>query len=245
MTIALLTALVRHERRVRLFFSNTLAGGAFSSTTYYGVASVDGKATPPGVQRALVVASAGNVVELQLDGDLVQGAAYRFSAVGVPAADMSVTPDPSTADVTLATETRPAALGAHGAASVLERQLYGVDMIWNGADFVEGPDGDLLTQGGAPVVAHDLEARLLSDGLPWDPAAGIRPREVVDAPAQAIVQLRSRALDQVQLDDRVASATASIDDTDPSTPVLRVVPVLVRAGKAQGLAPIAIRTGPT
>ena len=240
MTVALVSALVRHERRVRLFFDVALAAGAFTSTAFYSVASVDGKATPPNVVKAFAVADSPTVVELALDGDLVQGAAYSFSAVGVPAVDLSVTPDPSAAVAQLPTEVRPAALGTRGSPSDLETTIFGVDLIFD-ADFQVDPSGDLSTQGGAPVLRRDLASRLLSDGLPWDSTFGLRPRQYVDGAASAVFALRGKAVDQVRLDDRVRSCTATVDASDPTAPVVTVSPVPVGNQKTQGLESVQVQ----
>lgn len=240
MTIALVSALVRHERRIRLFFSNSLAAGAFTSLSFYSVASVDGRATSPIVVKAFAVANSPDVVELALDGDLVQGAAYSFSAVGVPALDLSVTPDPSAAVAQLPSEVRPATLGTRGSPSDLERTIFGVDLLFD-ADFQVDPSGDLSTQGGAPVLRRDLASRLLSDGLPWDATFGLRPRQYVDGAASAVFALRGKAVNQVLLDDRVRSCTASVDASDPTAPVVTVAPVPVGNQKTQGLDPVQVQ----
>ena len=240
MTVALVSALVRHERRVRLFFDVALAAGAFASLSYYSVESVDGNATPPAPVKAFAVASSPTVVELALDGDLVQGAAYRFLAEGVPAVDLTSTPPGSNAVAQLPTEARPAALGTRGNSNDLERTIFGVDILFD-ADFQVDPSGDLSTQGGAPVLRRDLASRLLSDGLPWDSTFGLRPRQYVDGAASAVFALRGKAVDQVLLDDRVRSCTASVDASDPTAPVVTVAPVPVGNQKTQGLDPVQVQ----
>lgn len=240
MTVALVSAQIRHERRVRLFFDVALAAGAFTSLSFYSVASVDGKATPPNVIKAFAVAGSPTVVELALDGDLVQGAAYSFSAVGVPALDLSVTPNPSAAVAQLPLEVRPAALRTRGSPSDLERTIFGVDLLFD-ADFAVDPSGDLSTQGGAPVLRRDLAARLLSDGLPWDATFGLRPRQYVDGAANAVFALRGKAKDQVLLDDRVRDCQTSVDVSDPTAPVITVAPVPVGNQKTQGLDPVQVQ----
>ena len=73
MTIALLTALVRHERRVRLEFSADLAAGAFTSLAWYSFTS-DGTAANPSAVAAYAVPNSPQTVELHLSVPLVQGA---------------------------------------------------------------------------------------------------------------------------------------------------------------------------
>jgi hypothetical protein len=227
MTIALNSVVIRHERRARLIFTAALASGAFTSTSFYTVTSVDGAATPPGVAKALAISDSPNVVELQMDADLVQGAAYSFSAVGVPAVDASVTPDPSAHEARMPREQGQVALGARRKGSDLEEVLYGRDLRWTGSDFAEAPGGDLDDTAGLEVVETDLTSRLLSDGLPWDNDFGLKGREYVDAPAPSLVELRGRAVTQLRQDDRVIAATVTIDLSDPAEPVLEATPTLV------------------
>ncbi len=231
MPTSLLSATVRHERRVRLAFSQTLAAGAFGSAalTLYAVASLEGDAASPAVLKALAVSGAPDTVELQLGDDLSQGALYSFSAVGVPGLDASVTPDPSAAPVRLARETRAASLGARGHASPFEEKLYGRDIRWSGTDFAETPAGDLDTVSGVECAEADLTARLAEHGLPWDRAFGLGAYDYVDAPITSLPQLRGKALSQMRADDRVASAEAVINIDDPEAPTIVATPTLVGA----------------
>ena len=226
MTIALLSLTVRHERRLRVGFSGALAAGAFAPALYT-VTCLDGTASSPLVTKALVVANSPTFVELQLGDDLAQGALYRVSAVGVPGVDATVTPDPSTSDVRLARETRTAALGARGAPSLLEEQLYGRDVRWSGTDFAEAPSGDLDTVVGRECVEIDLTTRLVENGLPWDLTWGLGAYEFVDGAITALPGLRGKAIAQLRQDDRVVRADATVDITDPEAPVLQASPVLV------------------
>ena len=168
MTISLLSATVRHERRVRLAFSQGLASGAFgpASLSLYAVTCLSGDAASPAVTKALAVSGAPDTVELQLGDDLAQGSLYSFSAVGVPGLDASTTPDPSASPVLVPRETRAAALGARGHASPFEEALYGRDIRWAGQDFAESAAGDLDTVAGLECVSIDLTTRLTEQGLP-------------------------------------------------------------------------------
>jgi hypothetical protein len=226
MTIALLSLHVRHERRLRVGFSVSLASGAFSAALYT-VTCLDGTASSPAVTKALVVANSPEFVELQLGDDLAQGALYSVSAVGVPGTDATVTPDPSTAAVRLARETRVASIGARGAPSLLEEQLYGRDIRWSGTDFAETPSGDLDTVSGRECAEIDLTSRLTENGLPWDPTWGLGAYEYVDGAITSLPQLRGKAVAQLRQDDRVVRADASVDISDPEAPILEARPVLV------------------
>ncbi|WP_438029030.1 hypothetical protein [Sorangium sp. So ce233] len=228
MAINLIAVTIRHERRVRLSFDATLAGTAFSSTSFYGVESADGQAASPGVQKAFIVSSSPNVVELQLDTDLVQGARYSFTAAAVPAVDATTSPA-QTVVATMGREPAPAAVGTRGPVTELERSLYGEDLVWTGADWAETPDGDLAEHGGMPVALADLRRAMTANGLPWDPAFGLRARGEVDGAPEAMTALRGRAVALMRRDDRIRDADAVVDLSDPSAPVLEVRPVFIGA----------------
>jgi hypothetical protein len=227
MAINLTAIVVRHERRVRLVFDASLAMSAFTSTSYYSALNLDGGAASPTIAKALVVTSSPNVVELQLGLDLVQGGKYSFTASGVPAVDLSTSPT-QTVTATVGTEPTPAALGTHGGISNLERELYGVDLLVMD-DFIEGPDGDLATVAGLRCATLDLQEAMLADGLPWDPAYGLHARQEVDGAPGALVTLRGRAIEIMRRDDRILSADAEVDTTDPEGPVLTVKPTWIGA----------------
>lgn len=226
MTISMLSLTVRHERRLRVGFSQAVAGGAFSAALYT-VTCTDGTASSPAVTKALVVGNAPEFVELQLGDDLAQGALYRVSAVGVPGIDATVTPDPSWAEVRLGRETRAAQLGARGATSELEERLYGRDLRWGDGDFAEAPSGDLDSVSGVECAELDLTARLVEDGLPWDRSWGLGAYEYVDGALGSLSQLRGKAIAQLRQDDRVASTEVVVNVDDPEAPILQAQPVLV------------------
>lgn len=225
MSIALVTAVVRHERRIRLVFSNTLAAGAFTTLSWYAITS-DGTAANPPVVAAYAVTSSPQTVELHLGSDLVQGVLYTVSAVGVPASDLSSTPDPSEAKFRVAVQRGDNDINATPKASDLERRLYGMDLVHNGTDWVEGPDGDLATIEGKPVVKADIRRGIEGNGLPWDPRYGMRARQFVDAPSPMLAQLPAIAEAYVQQDDRVESVTADLGTTG-TVPTVRVKPRLI------------------
>jgi hypothetical protein len=227
MSISLVTAIVRHERRLRLVFTNSLAAAAFTTLSYYTVTSVDGAAASPAVVAVYSVTNSPNVVELHLGADLVQGALYVASAVGVPATDISTTPNPSEAHFRPGVERTEADLGTPAQVSDLERQLYGEDLVHDGRDFVETADGDLASSSGAPVVKADLRRALEASGLPWDPGYGLHGREYVDGPAVHLGRVPARAVEVMLRDDRVESATADVVLESPERTFVKVRPVLV------------------
>lgn len=243
MTIALNSITVRHERRIRLGFTATLAAGAFGAagTPLYVVTSLDGLGTDPGVKKALVIADSPDFVELQLGADLVQGGLYSVSAVGVPGTGgAGVTPAPSTLTFRIGAEQDPRAPmgGSQASLSTFEVQLYGIDLAFADGDFTEGPDGDLATIGGVALVELDLTNRLLGNGLPWDAAFGPHLREYVDGTPGSLTPVRARVIRELRQDDRVATADASVDLRDPAAPSITALPTLVGAsvvGAAQQL----------
>lgn len=241
MSITLAAVQFRHERRVRLVFTDTVGSGGFVATLYT-VTSLDGDAASPVVQKALAVTSSPNVVELQLGSDLVGGALYRFSAPGVPAADSGSTPDPSDADARFGRERPVRPPIGTSPVQDLEELLYGRDLAWNGSDFAEATSGDLETASGLAVVETDLTARMLANGLPWDPAFGLKAREEVDGSPAALQGLRGRAVQQLLEDDRVASADAVVDVSVPLEPTLEMRPTLVGGALVRRGQALSLRT---
>ena len=237
MTIALVTVQVRHERRIRLLFSHALASGAFTPGLYT-VTSVDGDAADPPVVAAYAVLNSPAVVELHLGADLVQGGHYRASAPGVPGTDGDTTPDPSAVGFRVGTARGGAELSAPRKASALERRLYGWDLVHDGNDFVETPDGDLADAAGVTVARADLRRRVESNGLPWRPSFGLHARAWVDAPAPALAQVPVLAVAEVRKDDRVLSAEAEIVFSAEGTPMVSVRPVLVGDRLVSSAGPI-------
>jgi len=225
MTIAFASIVIRHERRVRLLFTDSVAGGAFS-TALYKITSVNGDGAPVGVQAVIAPLSQPNGVELQLDTDLTPGAVYEFQANGVPGAGGGSTPTPSRQTGVFGTAPF-SPVNHEGDASELDVLLYGRDVLWRGGDFVEA-GGDLATIAGPANVWEALWRLGLSDGLPWDEAHGLHPREYVDGTAGAFVTIQGRALAQFLRDDRVASAEASIDfASDEEAGTLTITPTLI------------------
>lgn len=243
MAITFATVTIRHERRVRLGFTNTLDAAAFTSTAYYTVINQDAGGVSPDVVKAIAVANSPNFVELQLSVDLVQGSLYRFSAVGVPATDLSTTPDPSDVDVRVPREREPVALGTGSVVSQLEEALFGRDIRWNGEDFAETPGGDLATWTGAPLVENDLARRLTASGLPWDPTYGLGAREFVDGNPNALLPLRGKAIAQMRQDNRVAKADAAIDLSNPAEPLIEARPTLIGSQIARAAGTFSVKVG--
>lgn len=215
MAIELTGVVVRHERRLRLVFSNSLAVGAFGSPApaYYVVANQDGKGVDPGVSAAIIVAGSASNVELALGSDLVPGALYRVTAIGVPALDASTSTAASDELFRVATPSKP----ANEEAKVTDGELllYGRDLVHTGDDYLETAEGDLAQVGGAINAKAALRRRLLGDPLPWAPNYSPRARRFVDAPVSSIGGLRGELEAQAMRDDRVRASKAKlvVDET--------------------------------
>src|SRR5579859_7322911 len=206
MTIALTALYVKHERRVRLGFSENLAGGAFS-TTLYTCVNTDGGGVDPGVESVLLVANSPNFVELQLGNDLVEGARYLVTAVGVPGIDATVTPAGTQDAFLFGSAVVP--FNVEAPTSDLDALLYGTDLVHDGTDFVETPDGDLATVGGLANASGAIYRRLTGNPLPWDPDYSPNLRTYVDGAAAAAGQARGAIARNAQLDDRVSDVAVA------------------------------------
>ena len=152
----LIGVVVRHERRLRVRLDAELAPAAFLATTFYSVTNRDGRAVSPPVVGALVVSSDLHQVELALGADLVDGALYEVTVSGAPNADGSTT--------TGATLVRPGQAPPQPTESTdddIARVLYGVDLVHDGDDYLEGADGDLDTIAGEANLEAALQRRLV------------------------------------------------------------------------------------
>ncbi len=213
MSVALLSAVARHERRVRLVFDTPLAPAAFTSLGLYAVAGDNGSQVA--VAGLVGIVGMPNQVDLALGADLQVGVVYRVAAVGVPAQGGSVTPAGTSAPVRLAAP--PAVpVDAEITPDDITNALYGIDLVWSGEDYVETAAGDLATVGGPDNVQAALTRRFASDGLPWDDSYGAKPRRYIDGSPGALPALRGTLVRQARLDDRVktASAALSADSTE-------------------------------
>ena len=201
MAISLGNVAPRHERRIRVTFTNSLAAAAFTTLSLYAVTNLDSLGISPNVIAAFVVPNSPHVVELAFDASLVQGALYQLAAVGVPAVDTTVTPGGSI---------EPFRLGAQVLANNLEVSaagidalVYGVDLVHNGADYVEGADGDLDTISGRANVQAALLRSATSGGLPWDADYGAKIRQYVDGAPGAALGARGALIRAALADPRV------------------------------------------
>jgi hypothetical protein len=200
----LVGVVVRHERRVRLRFDVELRATAFA-TSFYVVTNRDGRAVSPAVVGVLVVGADLHEAELALGSDLAPGALYEVSVDAAPAADGSPIAASGPFRPGESTVVDPA-VGVDD----LDALLYGVDLVHDGADYVETADGDLASVSGLPNVEAAVRRRLFSDGLPWDPSYGAKARRFVDGPVGALPPLRGSLVKEALKDDRVASADPTL-----------------------------------
>lgn len=216
MTILLSSVVVRHERRLRLVFSNTLAAGAFD-VSHYTIETADDVATPPEVQEAYLVPGSPTVVELALDGPLVRGALYTVLAENVPATDLSDT-DPGTS-LNFRWGITAAPVNIEPGLRDKNLLLYGIDLIWNGVDYQESSTGDLDRVSGPANVTKALNRGVETNpgDLTWDVTYGAGAREFIDSPSVLAGTLKGSVSSQMVRDPRVKSVKVTHDIQDSST----------------------------
>jgi hypothetical protein len=237
MAISLSTVTVRHERRVQLVFTNTLAAAAFTNLSFYTLANQDSLGVSPAVVAAFIIPSNPNVVELGLDQDLVRGARYTIAAISVPAGDASVTPTGST--LPFRTGAAVEAVNAEVTSDDTSALVYGADIIHDGLDYVEDATGDLAIMSGPQNAAQALLKRATSDGVPWNPTYGGKPRQYVDGAPGELPTLRGQLLREFYKDDRVQSVTSAIV-VDVSDPATATIAHQVKLVGVNGLVPISV-----
>lgn len=234
------TVIVRHERRLRLFFSVNI-GGAASNPALFAV-TAQNASVPVGV-AALAVPGTPNAIDLAFDRDLSQGAVYAVAALGVPGVDGS-----STSNVPDATNTLAFGLGTDPTPPNVENPdddlgalVYGTDIVFDGTDYVLLDNGDLATVSGIANYQGAMTRRVAQDApLPWATLYGGRPGEYVNGPSPLAGTLQGAVLRQAYADDRTKQASVGFaaDPTDPSSMVYQLT--LVPKGAADGAIPIAI-----
>lgn len=215
MSIALQSIEVRGPRRVRLRYTNTLAMGAFSPS-WFSIACLDSSTGDPPVAYAMVVSGAADSVELALSVDLAPGGQYELtSGAGIPAGDASTTAlDVSNFRVPLPRQSPSPSVSAN----FVRALLFGEDLLHEGGDMVETPDGDLATQSGEQNAMDAVVRRALADGLPYNSEYGPRLRRFIDSPGSGGV-LRTARGDierNARLDDRVKAISVDVQPDDNS-----------------------------
>lgn len=241
MSITLTSVFVRHERRILLSFSNTLAAGAFTSTSFYVIANTDGAGASPLVVAAIPITGAVSQVDLALDTDLVGGGQYTIFAVGVPCTDTSVTPGGTQLGFTLGTPADDS--NVEQATTDIASLVYGTDLVWSGADFVETATGDLATVSGVQNYEAAITRRLTTPYvLPWAPSYGARSGDYVNAPRGSATVLRGALIRQAYADDRTldCQVTLGFDDANDPTAAVYLVNITPKSADDANKLTIAI-----
>lgn len=220
MPLSLMGVEPKHERRLRVTFNQPLAVGSFVASKY--TITNDGTATSPTVSSAIVVASDSSTVELALSNELVRGVIYTLTVTGAVAQDASTF-----------TGSNPFQYGTKVVKNTLEpalrnreRIILQVDLVWNGIDYQEAPNGDLARVEGRENVTKNLWRSVETAGLPWDPGWGVNAREWVDSPSPAGSTLRGAMARQVGRDPRVKTVTSTVTQSGNAT-YISIVPVLI------------------
>ncbi len=226
MTITLNSIEIKHERRIKLIFSEDLDSSAFGAPApaYYTVTCEDSLGSDPVVSAAMLVTGNPHIVELAFDRDIVKGSLYSVSAVGVPAFGGSFTPDPTTLQFRFGL-TAP----LRDVEPILQNRdelLYGVDLLWNGADYQETASGDLDRIGGTANVTKALYRGLEAQGVTWDQSYGARVRDFVDSPSTTAGTLKGSVQAQILRDPRVKT-TKIVVTTDDADTFMLITPTLV------------------
>lgn len=213
--LALVQAIPRSESRLRLVFNAPLSVGAFDANRY-AVRSTDAAGARPPVRQAMIVPGLPACVELVLGVRLVGGSRYEVECDDVPAAGGSLFS--GTHAFTVARPGNAARASERSGSRSLERELFGVDIAFEGGDFALGPDGDLATIEGADNAVSAVVSRFISEGLAWDDEYGGKPREFVDGARGELAALRGRLIRQAQQDDRVQRADVRVRPSEPLAP---------------------------
>ncbi len=243
MGIELASCSIVHRRRVRLVFTENVHASAFTTLSFYGATSVNSVGPSPAIVAAFALGASPNVVELQLSVDLAEGGIYEFTAVGVPnVGSSSTTPGGSLAMASFG-ETRAHPVASAGAITFTDAWLYGIDLLYSDVDFVETAGGDLEEVSGPALVRRDLEGRVTSEGLPWEPSFGLHPRSYVDGTPGALPNLRGQAIAQMLEDDRVKSCEATLGaETDTGDGYIEIAPKLIGDPLVSEVAPFRVTT---
>lgn len=240
MTIALGNVMVKHERRIRLFFTNTLDAGAFDASHYVVTSNGLPQLT---VVQAYVVANTPTCVELAFNGDLSQFGVYTLSALSVPALDASTTSATPDANNTTnfaigGTVTPP---NVESPDDDLDALVYNRDLVFDGNDIVETEGGGLATTQGLPNYQGAIQRRVVqSRPLPWAPRYGDHMGEFVNGPAPLASTAAAKARRQAYADDRTKSVSITFapSATKPEEMVFQLA--IVPIGAADGAPPVAV-----
>lgn len=226
----LLSAYAYRERRVRAVFSSAVALGGYNKTLY-SISSEDSTASDPTIKAVYGVAGQPTTIELILDFDMIDGAAYVLRAGLVPAVVGGTSPTDQTTRYRYGSPAKKT--NTEPLVSDFDVILYGRDIIWNG-DFEEGADGDLAVVSGLPNAVSALDNRLKGGPLPYAPGFGPDSREFVDS--NDSTPLGPRLRQQALRDPRVKSVTITADEDDKGDTVFVITPVFIGDRKPEPIS---------
>ncbi len=181
------------------------------------------------------------MVELILDIPLTPGGFYEVYAEGVPATDASTTAPGTKTAFRLAAPDKASPFQERQFTD-REKLLYFEDFIWDGADFVEAPNGDLARVSGTANVGKAILRGATTNGLPWDPSWGVDAEEYVDAPAVAVGTMRGALSSQALKDPRVSRVRVTAAPDSDGNAIVTIAPELV-SGESVQPATLKVRSG--
>lgn len=220
---------IRNERRLRLHFHIALGAGAFTSTSYYSIASVDSGGVSPTVSAALIVPNSPEAVELVLADDLADGDLYEITVTSIPISG----PSTFTETTRFRTGSQHVSVNKEPEVNDIDQLLYGRDLVHSGVDFVEDVSGDLAEVSGVENGQGALRRRCFSNGLPYDPTYGAHPEEYVDGAEGEMPTLRGALIEQCFSDDRVRDVTVDFATDEEGQAVFSIVAELVGKKRTQ------------
>lgn len=184
--MALVAANVTRSRRIRLFFDSS----ASLLASDYTVSDND-------IRAVYAVSGNTNACELVLSNEMLTETLYTVTYPGGATTVRWATGVPQ-----LNQETRHRDI-----------VLYGRDLVFDGIDLVETPEGDLATVGGVENAKAALQRRMLGSPLLHAPDYSPDARQYVDG--NDSTALISKLEEQALRDDRVKKAVAEYagDDT--------------------------------
>ena len=206
----------RSVRRVRCTFPSPLAPSAFTMAPW-SIQCLDSFGSSPTINAVLLIPGQANCAELSLSCDLVDGSVYQITGNAVTAAAGA---GMWTGSVQWCTRQTPKAPSPEVNLSEVDAVLFGIDLAWASGDFVETAQGDLATIGGAENARTALVRRATSEGLPWAPKYGVKPRKYVDGSSLALPKILNTVTSQFLRDNRVKAVSAKIQSSGEQSSIL-------------------------
>lgn len=207
-------------RRVRVEFSSPVDTGGYDRTKY-ALTSEDSTSASPSILKVYAVSGRPNIVELVLEFDMIDSAAYTLIVTSIPAVGGGTIS--GSARFIFNVIFQP--VNIEPIVNDYDVVLFGRDIIWNGQDFEEDGAGDLKRVSGIPNVMHALDRRLKGSPLPYDADYSPNAREFVDS--NTATPLGSRLKQQTLRDPRVKSVTVVASETSDGEVVFIISPILI------------------